>query len=230
MRTACFIPIKANSERVKGKNLRVLNGKPLYMYICEHVKEAEVFDDVFIDTNSSEIAEYAKSMGYSIIERLPELALNTANGNDLLMHHYELYPDYDYYFQLFATAPYMQARTIRTSWEKLTSSTEYDSCFTATENHGFYWLADNPMNYRPCILPRSQDMLPVIEETTGLYGITKESLVKYHCRIGRKPYIHIVSKFEAVDINTEEDWKVAEYVGKMVYELNGGTAPVLNKD
>jgi N-acylneuraminate cytidylyltransferase len=46
MRTACFIPIKANSERVKGKNLRALNGKPLYRYLCEHVREAGVFDNV----------------------------------------------------------------------------------------------------------------------------------------------------------------------------------------
>lgn len=45
------------------------------------------------------------------------------------------------------------------------------------------------MNYRPGILPGSQDMLPVIEETTGLYGITSESLKKYRCRIGRKSYI-----------------------------------------
>ena len=65
-------------------------------------------------------------------------------------------------------------------------------------------------------------MLPVIEETTGLYGITRESLEKYRCRIGRNPYIHIVSKFEAVDINTEEDWKVAEFVGKVIYNLGGG--------
>ena len=217
MKTACFILIKENSERVKGKNLRVLNGKPLYMYISEHVKEADVFDDVYIDTNSLEVAKYAESMGFKVIERLPELAQNTANGNDLLVHHFELYPDYDYYFQLFATAPYMQADTIKTCWEKLTSSSEFDSCFPATENHSFYWFAGNPMNYRPGILPRSQDMLPVIEETTGLYGIAKESLMKYRCRIGRKPYIHIVNKFEAVDINTEEDWKVAEYVGKVIY-------------
>ena len=217
MKTACFIPIKENSESVKGKNLRVLNGKPLYMYISEHVKEADVFDDVYIDTNSLEVAKYAESMGFKVIERLPELAQNTANGNDLLVHHFELYPDYDYYFQLFATAPYMQADTIKTCWEKLTSSSEFDSCFPATENHSFYWFAGNPMNYRPGILPRSQDMLPVIEETTGLYGIAKESLMKYRCRIGRKPYIHIVNKFEAVDINTEEDWKVAEYVGKVIY-------------
>ena len=102
MKTACFIPIKANSERVKGKNLRVLNGKPLYQYISEHVQEADVFDDVFIDTNSQEVSDYALSMGFKVIERLPELAQNTANGNDLIVHHFELYPDYDYYFQLFA--------------------------------------------------------------------------------------------------------------------------------
>ena len=71
MRTACFIPIKANSERVKGKNLRVLNGKPLYQYICEHVIEAGVFDDVYIDTNSQEVADYALSVGFNVIERKP---------------------------------------------------------------------------------------------------------------------------------------------------------------
>lgn len=219
MKTACFIPIKANSERVPGKNLRILNGKKLYEYICEHVKEADVFDDVYIDTNSKEVAEYAQSVGFNVIERKPELALNTANGNDLLVYHYEQYSDYDYYYQLFATAPYMQPDTIRECYNMLLSSEEYDSCFTATENHSFYWMTGNPINYRPGILPRSQDMIPVIEETTGLYGISRESLQKYRCRIGRKPYIHIVSKFEAVDINTEEDMKIAEHIGKVIYGL-----------
>ena len=57
MKTACFIPIKENSERVPGKNLRKLNGKKLYQYICENVKDADVFDDVYIDTNSSKICK-----------------------------------------------------------------------------------------------------------------------------------------------------------------------------
>lgn len=219
MKTACFIPIKANSERVPGKNMRQLNGKKLYQYICEHVKAADVFDDVYIDTNSSEIAEYAVAMGFNVIERKPELALNSANGNDLLVFHYEQFPCYDYYFQLFATAPYMQPQTIKKCYERLITSDEYDSCFTATENHSFYWYAGMPINYRPGILPRSQDMMPVVEETTGLYGISRDSLSKYRCRIGKKPYIHCVSKFEAIDINTEEDLKIAEYVGKVIYNL-----------
>lgn len=217
MSIACFVPIKSNSERVPGKNLRVLNGKKLYMYICEHIKEANVFDEVYIDTNSEEIAQYAEKMGFKIIPRKAELAKNTANGNDLLVYHYSQFPDFDYYFQLFATAPYLQPNTINMCVNQLIASEKYDSCFTATRNHGFYWYKDTPVNYRPGILPRSQDMFPVYEESTGLYGITREALEKYRCRIGACPYIYEISKFEAVDINTEEDLKLAEYVGNVVW-------------
>ena len=219
MKTACFIPIKAHSERVPGKNLRKLNGKKLYQYICEHVIEANVFDEIFIDTNSEEVSAYAEEKELHVIERKPELALNTANGNDLLVYHYMQFPEYDYYFQLFATAPYLQPASIKACFDRLTSSTSYDSCFTATENHSFYWYARTPVNYRPGILPRSQDMLPVMEETTGLYGISKAALEKYRCRIGKSLYVYVVDKFQAVDINTEEDLKIAEYIGKVIYGL-----------
>ena len=168
-----------NSERVPGKNLRVLNGKKLYEYICEHVKEANVFDDVYIDTNSDEILDYAKKMGFNLIHRKPELAKKTANGNDLLIYHSELYPNYDYYFQLFATAPYMQTNTIRECYTKLISSEEYDSCFTATENRGFYWLLGQPVNYRPGILPRSQDMEHLSKKLRVYMEYQKKSLKKY---------------------------------------------------
>ncbi len=219
MRTACFIPIKANSERVPGKNFRVLNGKKLYEYIIEHVMEAGCFDDIYIDTNSEEIKKYALEKNLLVIERLESLAQNTANGNDLLIYHGDQYPQYDYYFQLFATAPYLQPESIRACFDALVSSEEYDSCFTALKNNSFYWFNRMPINYRPGILPRSQDMVPVVEETTGMYGISKESLKKYRCRIGRSPYIHYVSKFEAVDINTEEDLLIAEYIGKQYWNL-----------
>lgn len=76
-----------------------------------------------------------------------------------------------------------------------------------------------PVNYRLRILQRSQDMVPIVEETTGLYEISKDSLKRYQCRIGRTPYIHYVSKFEAVDINTEEDLLIVEYIGKQYWNL-----------
>jgi N-acylneuraminate cytidylyltransferase len=213
MKTACFIPIKANSERVPGKNLKLLNNKKLYEYIIEHSLMAGCFDDIYVDTNSQEIKEHANKLGLKTIDRLECLTANTANGNDLLVYHQSIYPDYDYYFQLFATAPFLQVESIRTCANALKGSEEYDSCFTAIKHNSFFWLNKHPVNYQPVILPRSQDLEPVVEETTGMYGITKESLIKYKCRIGRKPYIYYVNKFEAVDINTEEDFKMAEIIG-----------------
>ena len=214
MKTACFIPIKENSERIQGKNFRVLNGKKLYEYIITHTIESECFDDIYIDTNSEEIKEYALSKNLKIIERLDSLAQNTANGNDLINYHMEKFPDYDYYFQLFATAPYLQVSSIRDCFNTLTTSETYDSCFTALKRNGFFWFNCMPINYRPEILPRSQDITNLAEETTGLYGISKKSLKKYRCRIGSRPYIKFVGLFEAVDINTEEDLKIAEVIGK----------------
>lgn len=221
MRTACFIPIKSNSERVPGKNFRPLYGKKLYEYILMHVQQADVFDDIFVDTNSEEVAAFARKLNYRIIQRKPELATNQANGNDLLTYHAQMYPDYDYYCQAFATAPFLSGTTIRGCMDTLTSSALYDSCFTAIERRGFFWMNDMALNYRPDILPRSQDLRPIIEETTGLYAITKASLEHYKCRIGASPYIYLVDDIEATDINTEKDLAFAEMIAQKYLAENG---------
>lgn len=138
MKSASFIPVKAKSERVPGKNLKMLNGLKLYQHIFYHVKESGVFDDVYVDTDCEEITGFAEKMKFHVIERLPSLAENTANGNDLLMHHLSLHPEYDVYFQAFATAPFLQPESIRSCFQKIAEDSVYDSCFTATENHGFF--------------------------------------------------------------------------------------------
>lgn len=218
MSSACFIPIKTNSERVPGKNFRIICGKKLYEYIIENAIKAEVFDDIYIDTNSQEIKNYLVEKECKVIERVPELAQRTANGNDLIVHRYNVFPQYDFYFQLFATAPFLSPRSIKECFEMLTLSEEYDSCFTVKEHYGFFWINDNPVNYRPNILPRSQDLTPMFEETTGLYGISGDSIKRYKCRIGRKPYMYLVNEIEAIDINTEYDFAIAEIVGKNIIE------------
>lgn len=220
MKVACFIPIKSNSERIPGKNFKMLCGKPLYQYIIDHAIAANCFDFICVDTNSFQVQQYCDKVGVHWIEREAELASNSANGNDLLSHHFQKYPNFDFYFQLFATAPFLQPGSISKAVACLTESIEYDSVFTVLSMQGFFWHSGVPVNYRPCILPRSQDMCPVIEETTGLYGISGYALAKYRSRIGSKPYFYEVSKFEAVDINTEEDLRIAEFIGASYWKYN----------
>jgi N-acylneuraminate cytidylyltransferase len=56
-------------------------------------------------------------------------------------------------------------------------------------------------------LPRSQDSKPILEETTGLYGITKEALIKCRCRIGNNPFFYELTGEECVDIDWQKDLK-----------------------
>jgi N-acylneuraminate cytidylyltransferase len=213
-RIGCFIPIKARSTRVKGKNFRGFRGRPLYQWIIDHAIKAAVFRDVVVDTDSSEISDWAVGRGAIAIERDPKLATDAANGNDLIKHHGELFgfeATFDYYFQLFATAPNLKPSTIR---QAVTAMIElpapYDSILTTRIERGWFWnTSRQPVNFRPSILPRSQDADYLIKETTGLYGITAAALKKYSTRTGACPFFFQIPEDEAIDLDTDEDFRRA---------------------
>ena len=211
MKICATIPIKSNSTRVKNKNFQLLGDKPLYQYIIDHCIQAECFDDIYVDTDSPEINSYCVENQIICIKRKPELTLDTANGNDVFHYDIDFVGHYDFYFQLYATAPFLKPETIRQCVDKLTHTTKYDSILTATEEYGWFWHKEQPVNYQPNILPRSQDATPVIKETTGLYGISKRAYERYKCRVGATPYFYIIrDRKECIDLDTQEDFVVAE--------------------
>jgi len=216
MQTGCFIPIKKNSERVKGKNFRRIKDKKLYEYIIINAHESNIFDQIFIDTDSQEVKDFCtkNNLEIEIINRKKELATNSANGNDLLIHHQKIKPNFDYYFQLFATAPFLKSDTIKQCVEIIIKTNIYDSIFTAIPDKNFYWFENKPVNYRPGVLPRSQDLTPMYKETTGLYGIKSSSLKRFKCRIGSNPYIYECDHIESIDIDTEEDLEWARWIAE----------------
>ena len=207
MKVAATIPIKSNSTRVQNKNFKLINNKPLYQYIIDHCIQAECFDDIYVDTDSPEINSYCVENQIICIKRKPELTLDTANGNDVFHYDIDFIGHYDFYFQLYATAPFLKPETIRDCVDKLTHSSKHDSILTATEEFGWFCHKDQPVNYQPNILPRSQDATPVIKETTGLYGISKRAYDRYRCRVGATPYFYIIrDRKECIDLDTQEDF------------------------
>lgn len=212
MKTACFIPIKGSSKRVYKKNTRSLSDRPLFTYVLDEVLECDVFDDIFVDTDSDTVKKYCENKNIKIIDRDPELIKDSANGNDLLVHWAKIKPDYDLYFQVFVTSPFLSTQTLEQTVSVLKTHTEYDSVFTAVEEHTWFWYDDKAVNYDPKVLPRSQDARPLIKETTSLYGITRESLLEGGSRIGNAPYIYLVDSVEAIDIDNQFDFFVAEQI------------------
>ena len=172
MKIVAIIPIKSKSKRVKNKNFKRINKKPLYYFLLSKVKHCN-FDDVYVDTDSSEIKNYSLKMGYKYIKRLPKLSKDSANGNDLLNHHAKMV-DADIYFQLFITAPLLSIKSINQCISILKKSKNKDSILTVNKIYSWFWYNNKPINYNPKVLPRSQDAIPIIQESTGLYGIKKK--------------------------------------------------------
>ena len=203
MKTVWIVPIKKNSKRIEGKNFKNIGGKPLYSFLLEKLKYCN-FDEIYVDSDSEIIKKYAIKNNFKFIKRLKKLSRNSANGNDLLNYHSKII-DADLYFQLFVTAPLLSIKNINKCISLLKNSKKKDSIFTIVKEQSFYWFNGKSLNYKTKILPRSQELNPVIRETTGLYGIKKEALKKRRCRIGYKPILHEVSSYESIDIDNKID-------------------------
>ena len=209
-KTVAIIPIKSKSERIPGKNLKKINGVPFYQFLLKKLNKCN-FDEVYIDTDSKQVKEFAKKNNFYVINRLKRLSTKNANGNDLLNYHFKLIKA-DYYFQLFVTSPLLSVKSINKCIRKLMTNKKIDSIFTTKSVYTWFWFKKKPVNYNPKVLPRSQDSIPVIYETTGLYGIKREALKKYKSRIGKNPFFFEVDDHEALDIDNKKDLSYFKYI------------------
>ena len=212
MKIVAIIPIKSKSKRVKNKNFKLVNKKPLFTYLLSRLHKCN-FDEIYIDSDSSEIEKYCKKNKFKFIKRLPKLALDSASGNDLLNYHAKIIKA-DIYFQLFITAPLLKVKSINKCIDIIKFNKQYDSILTSKSVYTWFWFNKKPVNYNPKKLPRSQDAVPMVYETTGLYGIRRKSLIKNKSRVGNKPYFYEVSDEESIDLDNYKDFEYLEYYAR----------------
>ena len=219
MDDAVFIPIKTNSERVPGKNFLHVDGRPLYTIFPTVLRE--VFDHVFIDTDSEEVKQWAIDNGIGVIDRVPELASNAATGNMLLRHAVGLHPGYRRYWHAFITSPRITVETVRDMLDKMVRKVDgCDSVFSVKEHHEFFWNANGTpsSNYRPDLQPRSQDVSPLYSEVCGLFGLTADAFNVTHTRYGLRPSLHVLPKEQTLDIDWKSDVPTKKDTPEGVYE------------
>ena len=112
MKVVAILPAKGTSERIESKNMKLLNGKPLFLHTLEKLCECSFFDEVYLDTDSEEMLSYADYLPYKPLQRAPELATNRASGNMVFMNEVDRI-EADIYVQIFATTPFIKKETIK---------------------------------------------------------------------------------------------------------------------
>lgn len=213
--------MKANSQRVKGKNFRPLHGKPLFAWILDALLEIDEIDEVVINTDARHIlAENGLTEGgrVRIRDRKPELVGDTVSMNLILADDIAAVPA-ETYVMTHTTNPMLSADTIRAALGAYRAGVKAgtaDSLFSVNKIQTRFYRADaSPVNHDPQNLIQTQDLEPWFEENSNLYVFSAGSFAATQARIGRKPLLHVMSKLEAVDIDTPEDWALAEAVASL---------------
>lgn len=207
-----LMPMRHASERVPGKNYRDFNGKPLYRWVLEALLSCGWIDEVLIDTDSPTILEDAARFDrVTLVERPEKLLGGDVPMNEILLHDVTLI-EADWYLQTHSTNPLLRPETMARGVEALLSSLdEHDSLFSVTPlQTRLYWQDGRAINHDPSELLRTQDLPPVYEENSCMYLFRRETLEKRHNRIGERPLLFEIPAEEAVDIDVELNFRVAE--------------------
>ncbi|OUO38219.1 HAD family hydrolase [Flavonifractor sp. An306] len=216
MKVVAFVTIKLNSQRLANKNILPLGKHPLCWHICNTLLNCKTIDEIYIYCSEERVMDYVPHD-----ERLRFRKRETWLDGDLIRAQdtYSAFineVDADIYVAALTTAPFIRAESIDSGVEKILLE-GYDSAFAAQALRTFAWYGGKPLNYLPEKIPRTQDIEPVVIETSGFFAFKKQVWIGHKRRIGFKPYIQFVDDLEAVDIDTKEDYLFAQ----KLFELKG---------
>lgn len=208
--------MKGHSERIPDKNMKLFRGNPLYHSILNELLKSKFLRKVFINTDSNQISENVHKFfpEVSIIDRPSELCGDNVSMNKIIEYDINITNE-EFFLQTHSTNPLLSIETIDSAIEFfLNNRGKYDSVFSVNKIQSrLYWSDGMAINHNPDELIRTQDLPMVFEENSNFYIFTKGSFEKAgNKRIGKNPYMFEVPSLESIDIDTQEDFDMAEYV------------------
>ncbi|WP_373266125.1 acylneuraminate cytidylyltransferase family protein [Hungatella hathewayi] len=212
-RVAAFIPVKLNNQRLPGKNLMSLNGKPMCEYIFRTIVQVEAISEAYVYCSDEAIIPYLPE-GLKFLKRDSYLDGFSVRGLEII-EHFVRDVDADIYVLTHITQPFTRRESLETALDKVLHD-GYDSAFSCMELRDYCWYDGKTLNYDRKDIVLTQELEPVYMETGGFFIFRKEVFTRQHQRIGSNPYLYAVDRFEAVDVDTKEDFEFAETVARFL--------------
>ena len=216
------IPARGYSKNIPRKNLRLLGEKPLIYYSIDIAKASQYVDDVVVSTEDSEIASIVEKYGTSVVKRPVELAtdetlLDTVIYGAMLQKEKQAFDEYDIVITIQPSSPLLKTETLDKAIEKF-ADFNIDSVISVVDDKNLRWgFDDENRRYFPFYSERLySDLLPKTFKETGGILATRRNFVTETSRLGLNIDLIEISREESVEINTYEDWWIANnYLRKM---------------
>lgn len=230
MKILAVIPARGGSKGIKQKNLRLLNGKPLLFYVINNALNSKTITHVVTTSEDKEILEYVSNFPVHLRERPAELAGDEVTLDPVVYDAYKFMEDrtgvgFDVVITLQPTSPLLKPDTIDNAVHELLRE-NVDSVISVADDTHLMW-GKNGDKYQPLYSERkNRQWLPKVYKETGAFLITQVGCISNSTRLGEKIIAYPIAEDEGVDIDTINDWLVAEaYINrlKMVFIVNGNT-------
>jgi CMP-N-acetylneuraminic acid synthetase len=210
-----LVPMRHHSQRVVGKNYRLLAGRPLYEYIIQNLLDCPEIQAVVVDTDSPPVMEGLQKdfPQVRILERPEYLRYDHVPMNEILAYDVSQVKS-DLYLQTHSTNPLLSSATIsRAIGILLQNYPAYDSLFSVTRIQTRLWdQLGRAINHNPAILLQTQDLPPVFSENSCIYIFSAETLLARRNRLGDRSMMFEIDPEEAWDIDNEFDFQIAEFL------------------
>ena len=222
MSRIAVIPARGGSKRIPRKNIRPFCGKPMIAWPIEAAIKSELFDQVIVSTDDEEIAQVAKEYGASVPFMRPKaLADDYATTRAVINHAIDWLHNNDVQTNdlccIYATSALLQPEMLRESWELLNHSRSHSFCFSVMTYHYPIQRAlqiDSEGNlgmfYPEYKESRSQDLTEGYHDAGQFYWGKAEAFLEGKNMYSGEAIPYLVSRWQAQDIDTEEDWKFVE--------------------
>lgn len=220
------IPARGYSKNIPRKNLRLLGEKPLIYYSIDVAKASQYVDDVVVSTEDSEVASIVEKYGTSVVMRPAQMAsdetlLDTVVYEAMLQKEKLSFDEYDIVITIQPSSPLLKPETLDRAIEKF-ADFNIDSVISVVDDKNLRWGFDEEnKRYFPFYSERLyKDLLPKTFKETGGILATRRRFVTETSRLGINIDLIEISSEESVEINTYEDWWIANnYLRKLKIAL-----------
>lgn len=205
-----LVAVRSGSVRVPKKNIRPFAGKTLLEYKIEQLKTVKGLDGVIVNSNSAEMLEIAKSLGAETVLRDPYYASNSVSMSDVYRNMAENC-NCDYIMYANVTNPLTSTASYENAIQRFFEDADtFDSLNSGTLVHEFLFRDNQPINYDLKHQPRSQDLPEIFALNFAINILKRDTMIECRNVVGNKPKIFSLPEIEAVDIDTEVDFFIAE--------------------
>ncbi|WP_041913186.1 pseudaminic acid cytidylyltransferase [Helicobacter mustelae] len=223
MKKVAIIPARGGSKRIFKKNIKDFCGKPILAYSILLAQETGVFDCVVVSSDDAEILEVAKNYGANPLQRPQDLSNDTAATLPVMAHAVESLGLglRDLVCCIYATAPLLEQKYVLQGMEALLQNPSKNYAFGVAE------FANSPLRgffiqeeviellFPQYQFVRSQDLQKIYHDAGAFYWGYAQSFLEQRWIFGAHSLPILLPKMMVQDIDTMDDWNLAEIKYKM---------------